>query len=99
MKVAAGLVLEPGDRVRLEFAPAPLLRAAWLAYGLPLAGLVGGALLAGWMAPGGELAAVLAAVCGLGAGALVGRRALTRNGQIGECVPMAAERVGWRRPS
>lgn len=94
VKVAAGLVLEPGDRVRLEFAPAPVLYAAWLAYGLPLAGLVAGALAGSSIGSGGEPGAVLGALSGLGAGALLGRRALSRNGQIGACVPTATERSG-----
>lgn len=94
VEVAPGLVLEPGDRVSLEIVPSRLLRTAWQAYGLPLAGLVAGALAAAWAAPGGELAAVLGALFGLVAGAIAGRRALSRNGQLGHCVPTAAEKTG-----
>lgn len=94
VKAAPGVALKPGDSVRLELVPARLLRAAWLAYGLPLAGLVGGALLAAYLVPGAEPMAVLASAGGLVTGALLGRRALSSKGQLSECVPTAAERIG-----
>ena len=40
LKAPQGMTLRAGDRVRLVIAPRQLLRAAWLAYGLPLSGLV-----------------------------------------------------------
>ncbi len=94
VRVAPGLVLSPGDRVRLELAPERLLAAAGLAYGLPLAGLVTGALAAGGAAPGHELAAVLGALGGLAAGVLLGRRGLLRQERAGRTVPVAADKLG-----
>ncbi|HZD53357.1 MAG TPA: SoxR reducing system RseC family protein, partial [Woeseiaceae bacterium] len=71
VEIARGISLQPGDRVRLAFLPARLLRAAWLAYGLPLGGIVCGTLLSAWLEPRGELAAVAMGVAGLLAGFLL----------------------------
>lgn len=92
-KLAEGMALEAGDRVRLEFVPAELVRAAWLAYGLPLAGLIAAALFAALLAPGNDLAAVAGAVLGLLAGAWHGRRSLRQSGRLGRCVPIISERI------
>lgn len=97
-KVADGLLLEAGDRVRLEFVPAELVRAAWLAYGLPLAGLVSAALAATRVFPGNELAAVVCAALGLVAGAAWGRRSLLRDSCLSRCVPTVSERLAPERP-
>jgi sigma-E factor negative regulatory protein RseC len=94
VRVAPNLALRPGDRVRLELAPERLLAVAGLAYGLPLAGLVAGALAAGGAAPGHELAAVIGALGGLAAGVLLGRRGLTREERAGRCLPVAADKLG-----
>lgn len=93
VNVPPGVVLKAGDRVRLDLVPAHLLRAAWLAYGLPLAGLLLGAILASRLFPSNELAAVLLAALGLLAGAWQGRRTLTRSGCLRHCVPTASERL------
>lgn len=98
VKVAPGVSLAPGDRVRLEFLPAPMLRAAWLAYGLPLVGLVTGAVGAASTAPDGDLIAVAGSLAGLAGGAWLGRRALSRHGRLGDCVPTAAGKVRSPRP-
>lgn len=92
-RVAPGLVLRPGDRVRLELESDRLLAVAGLAYGLPLAGLVAGTIAAGAWAPGSELASVAGALTGLLAGALGGRRGLARRATQAACVPTAAARL------
>jgi sigma-E factor negative regulatory protein RseC len=92
-KLSKGLTLEAGDRVRLEFMPAELVRAAWLAYGLPLAGLIAAMLVATRLAPGNELAAIAGAVLGLVAGARYGRRSLKQNDCLSRCVPIVSERI------
>lgn len=96
-KVAAGVTLEAGDRVRLEFLGSELVRAAWLAYGLPLAGVVAAVLVATRIAPGDDLTAVACAALGLLAGAWYGRRSLKRSGCLSRCVPMVAERLAPQR--
>lgn len=93
VRLAAGVVVEAGDCVRLEFASARLLHAAWLAYGLPLASMIGAVLLAARIAPANELAAVLFAACGLVAGAVYGRRLLLQSGCLSQCVPTASARI------
>ena len=98
-KVAAGVTLAPGDRVRLEFLAPELVRAAWLAYGLPLAGLLIGVLIATRLAPGDDVAAVASAALGLFAGAWYGRRSLLHGGCLGRCVPMVSEKLPPQRPS
>ncbi len=97
-KVAAGVLLTAGDRVRLEFVSAELVRAAWLAYGLPLAGLVVASLAASRVFPGNELAAVICAVLGLFAGAAYGRRALRQGRCLSRCMPVVSERLAPERP-
>lgn len=70
-----GLDLAPGDTVELRLPAQALLRAALLAYGLPLAGLLlaaSGAALIG----AGEPLTVFAAGGGMLAGALAARRRL-----------------------
>ncbi len=63
---------EPGETVTVEIEEASLLAAAALAYGIPLLGLVAGAVSARWVG-GGELTEVLAAVTGLILGGVVAR--------------------------
>lgn len=96
-KLTEGLTLVAGDRVRLEFVPAELVRAAWLAYGLPLAGLIAAVLVAARLAPGNELAAVVGAALGLVAGAWYGRRSLRQSGCLSRCVPIVSERISPAR--
>lgn len=96
-RVAEGMMLEAGDRVRLEFVPAELVRAAWLAYGLPLGGFIAAALVATRLAPGNELAAVAGAALGLVAGAWYGRRSLARSNCLSRCVPVVSERISPAR--
>ena len=72
----SGLVLAPGDVVELRLPAAALLRAALLAYGLPLAGLLLGASSAA-LTGAGELVTVTAAGVGMLAGVLAARRRLS----------------------
>ncbi len=75
--VPRDISLQIGDRVRLSLAPARLLQAAWLVYGLPLFGMVGAiAVMTYALEPGSDLAAVAIALGGLVAGFLLGRRRL-----------------------
>lgn len=57
------------DRVLIEIADATILRGSLIAYGLPLAGMLAGALAAAFWLPGHEdVVAVLGAVAGLALG-------------------------------
>jgi positive regulator of sigma E activity len=74
--------LEIGQAVTVSIAGDSLLGIAFAAYGLPLAGAVlatGAAGLAGL----GEGAAILAAACGLAAGAGLARRRFRSAGRAG----------------
>jgi positive regulator of sigma E activity len=77
-----------GDKVTLSIASSSLLRAALLAYGLPLAGTVL-ALILGWllMAPLSDLAAALIALAGLLAGFFAGRGQLRKDDWCRQFVP------------
>jgi sigma-E factor negative regulatory protein RseC len=77
-----------GEAVTLSIASSSLLRAALLAYGLPLAGTVL-ALTAGWlvMAPLNDLAGALIALAGLLAGFAAGRRQLRKDAWCEQFVP------------
>jgi sigma-E factor negative regulatory protein RseC len=91
--VANGLVLDVGDRVQLSLPPARLLRAAWLAYGLPLVALVLATVLASWIGRGQDGLTMLSAAGGLAAGLWLGRRALRRYGCLQEFIPEATARA------
>lgn len=64
--------LRPGERVAVGIDGETVLRAAAVAYGLPLAAMIGGGLVA-HLAGGGDGAAALATLAGLGAGVLAAR--------------------------
>jgi len=64
--------------VTLVLPASRLLRAAWLAYGLPLIGLTGGAILGHLL--GGEPVAVGGSLVGLAAAVLLGRALAARAG-------------------
>lgn len=86
--VPRGISLQVGDTVKLSLAPARLLQAAWLVYGLPLFGMVGAIALVTFALDGGnDLAAVAIALGGLVAGFLLGRRRLRRAACWGQFVP------------
>jgi len=83
-----------GDAVTLSIASSSLLRAALLAYGLPLAGTVS-ALTIGWivMAPLSDLAAALIALAGLLAGFVTGRSQLRKDDWCKQFVPSIDRRA------
>ena len=67
-----------GDTLLLSMDGRALLAAALASYLPPLFGTVSGAVLARWIAPAGEAAAVLLAVAGFGLGLLASRGLLRR---------------------
>ena len=88
IRVPAGMALHAGQHVRLAMAPADLLRAAFLAYGLPLVSmlaLVGTAAILGGAVS--DLAGFVLATIGLAAGFLAGRRILERDAACDQLVP------------
>ena len=90
----AGRSFEVGDSVRLELAPGRLIRSAALAYGLPLL-LALGAAIAG--SAGGDTAAALGAIAGLGAGVFLASRLQAGRDAFAQCEPRlvaAHERSG-----
>lgn len=88
IRIPAGMVLHLGEHVRLAMAPADLLRAAFLAYGLPLVSmlaLVGAAAILGDELS--DLTGVILATVGLAAGFIAGRRILERDAVCDQLVP------------
>jgi sigma-E factor negative regulatory protein RseC len=90
--IAANPGLEEGAVVALELAPASVLRAALIVYGLPLAGAAVGAALAYALMLGDAGAAALALV-GLCAGALAGRQRLASESCLARFTPAIARVV------
>jgi positive regulator of sigma E activity len=71
----AGADYRPGDRVRICLAAPRVLRAAALAYGLPLAGLWAGGIAGAFMVPAAaDLVGMAGAVVGLTGALLLGRK-------------------------
>jgi positive regulator of sigma E activity len=71
-----------------------LLRAAWLAYGLPLLALVLSVALATVAGERpGDAGMVAAGAAGLAAGLIAGRRLLRRDNCLRHLTPVATERV------
>lgn len=89
LAIAADRDFEEGDVVALELAPANVLRAASIVYGLPLTGAAIGAALAYFVALGDAGAAVMALV-GLGAGAIAGRQRLASESCLARFTPTVA---------
>ena len=93
VQLSPGLGLKAGDEVKLELAPANLLRAALLAYGLPLGGIVIALGVAGFLDRAlDDQIAVILAVGGLVSGALLGRYYLNKDGCLKNFVPTISER-------
>lgn len=91
-----GLRLRRGDLVLLTMHPRRLLRAAVLAYGLPLFAAILALLLGNWLRNGlDDAAAVSLAAVGLAAGLLVGRRGLRQAGSgcAASWMPVISERL------
>lgn len=95
--IAPGLQLLEGDSVCLELAPRSLLRASLLAFGLPLAGGVTGAVL-GYLAGGGDTVTAVAAILGLAGGVGVGRLYLRRSACLREFTPVITARLAGNEP-
>ena len=93
VRVASGLQIEAGDSVRLELEPRHLLRAAWLAYGLPLACMVAAVAAAAVLVPANEGVALAAGIAGVIAGLVAGRRNLQRGSCLQQLVPVVSARV------
>ncbi len=93
VQLSPGLGLNAGDEVKLDLAPANLLRAAFLAYGLPLGGIIIALAVAGSFdrTLDDQLAVVLA-VGGLVGGVLLGRYYLNKDGCLKNLVPTISER-------
>ena len=82
--VPDGISLAEGDAVTLSIAPRFLLRAAMLAYGLPLLSMLGVVGLAWVMGfAGSDLWSVAFSLLGLGAGIAAGRTLLRRVSEMG----------------
>jgi len=89
VKISPGMNLVAGDAVRLAVSPQQLLRAALLAYGLPLAALVSAAAVASmFVGTIGDLGAVGFAAAGLAGGVFASRRYLERESVCHQFVPV-----------
>jgi sigma-E factor negative regulatory protein RseC len=90
--------LAVGDEVQIGLEPVNLLRAALLAYGLPMAGTVLALLLAAlWPGTLNDAEAVVVALLGLGAGLVEGRRRLRRARCLEQFVPRIIVPAGLQR--
>ena len=88
-----GMKLQPGDEVELTLAPTHLLHAAFLAYGLPLLGVLvalGVAWVVGESLDDGFAAGL--AMAGLGVGFLAGRHFLNKDRCLRNFVPSVSEK-------
>jgi len=88
VEIPVGMEVQEGDTIELMIGPRFLLRAAMLAYGLPLATMVLSLFLA-WMLTGnpGDGLGVVLAVLGLAVGLVVGRRILNSESICEQFVP------------
>jgi len=88
IQLPPGHYFRAGENVTLSIASSSLLRAALLAYGLPLAGTVV-ALTIGWliMAPLSDFMGALIALTGLLAGFVAGRSQLRKDAWCKQFVP------------
>ena len=93
VQVSPGLGLKAGDKVKLTLSPSNLLRAALLAYGLPLGGIIIALGMAWFLKQTlDDRLAVLLAIGGLVGGILVGRYLLNKDGCLKNLVPSISER-------
>ena len=92
LEIAPDRGFAEGDVVALELAPANILRAALIVYGLPLAGAALGAALAYSLIPGDAAAAAMALV-GLFTGAMVARQRLANEACLARFTPTVARAV------
>ncbi len=88
-QLSPGMGLKAGDEVKLTLAPSNLLRAAFLAYGLPLGGIVIALGMAWFLQQTlDDRFAVLLAIGGLVGGILVGRFYLNKDGCLKNLIPI-----------
>ena len=90
--VPPGLCPQVDDRVEILLAPENLLRAAFVVYGLPMIGAIGGATLA-YAASLGDAAAAMLALLGLGCGLVASRWRLRQADCLRRFTPRI-ERIG-----
>lgn len=88
-------LLQPGDRVRVGVPQRVLLRAALLAGGLPLLGLLAAALA---LQPAGDVPAAAAGLAGLLLGAAAARRLLRRGQDALLPVVLGRDTLGTATP-
>ena len=92
-QLSPGMGLKAGDEVKLTLAPSNLLRAAFLAYGLPLGGIVIALGMAWFLQQTlDDRFAVLLAIGGLVGGILVGRFYLNKDGCLKNLIPIISEK-------
>ncbi len=95
VRIPPGMKIRRGETIELTIGPKFLLRAAMLAYGLPLAGLVLFPGLA-WLATGSvaDGAGIALALAGLAAGLVLGRQILRRETVCEQFVPAIGSACG-----
>lgn len=102
MRVSNGIGAQQGDRVVIGLDERALQRASYLLYGLPLLGLIGGALLGDAMASNwhvaGEPAAAIGGLCGVIAALLFARRRVDATG-ADDGAQVKLLRLAGRRPT
>jgi sigma-E factor negative regulatory protein RseC len=91
-RIGADVTVHEGDEVRIEIAPANLLKAALVVYGLPLSAALSGAAFA-FVAGLGEFYAVVTAVGGILTGIVVARWRLRRARCLRDFTPIIVERL------
>jgi len=93
VQLSPGMEIEPGDEVKLSLAPSHLLRAAVLAYGLPLIGIVVALGVASILNQAlDDHFAIALAISGLVMGGLLGRHFLNKEACLKNLVPTISER-------
>ena len=96
--IGTGVRVAVGDHVRLSLAPASLLRASAIVYGLPLVGAVLAALLA-YSLGLGDLYAAVAALFGVLGGLVLARQKLKRSSCLRRFTPTVVERIALSEAS
>lgn len=94
--IGNNLSLREGDEVRIALAPSHLLRAAMTVYGVPLSLAVAAAAFAYFLELG-DLAAAIAALCGIVAGLFVARSRLRKSSCLRDFTPTVVERIAIQR--
>jgi sigma-E factor negative regulatory protein RseC len=81
LRLANTIQARPGDAVVIRAADGTVLRAVWVAYGVPLLLALAGAMIFVALT-GSDLAAVIGMLCGLFAGYLIMRRSGLSSGRM-----------------